>query len=488
MVESGGREIHQHDLIVARATAPGQGAIAIVRIDGHGAEELIGKLFRPRGKSHPARAERRAILGNWIEPRSVDAGPGSVIDEGITIFFRGPESFTGNDLAEMHCHGGAAVVRRLIGAAMELGARPALPGEFTRRAFLNGRIDLAQAEAVADLICAQTDAAARSAQSQLAGGLSRRVEAIHETLIELAAEIEARIDFPEEGIEEADSRRLNSMFDSLAEETSRLLASRKRGHLLREGARVALIGPPNVGKSSLLNALARTDRAIVTPHPGTTRDTVECMIDLGGIPVTLIDTAGLRRPREPVERIGIDRTQRAIGEADRIVEVRDASGAIANGSFGKMDRAPDIIVENKIDLPASRLSAQSRQRPEIGGDHKVEEKGEPGRRAPVVRVSALTGEGIDSLEETLEGILIGETGGGAAGDATPVAVGERHAALLQRASAALGEAREAWDRALPSELVMIDLRESLCALDEILGRLPNEALLDRIFERFCIGK
>ncbi len=470
MTSSLGHHLNHRDVIVARSTAPGEGAIAIVRLDGEGVAPLLRRLFIPQGRRHPVDYPRRLIFGQWIDPNAESAD--GLIDEGMTVFFRGPRSYTGHDLAELHCHGGAVVVRRLIEAAVSLGARPAAPGEFTRRAYLNGRLDLAQAEAVAELIQAQTTAALRLAQRQLAGGLSRLVEGLRQTLIELAAEIEARIDFPEEGIEPAEAARLLAQFVDIAEGVARLRASGRRGRLLREGAHLAIVGPPNVGKSSLMNALAREDRAIVTPEPGTTRDTVECRIDLEGIPVTLIDTAGLREADDVVERLGVERTRRAIAEADAIVEVRDATGGIPPLA-GPLARPPDLIVENKIDLVPP-------PRPEIT----------PSPNAPPrLFLSALTGEGIERLEATLAALFLGE---GASrclgGEADDVPIGERHDALLARAETALAEARGAWEAGLGGELAMIDLREALAALDEVIGLSADEAVLDRIFERFCLGK
>lgn len=464
----------KQELIVARATAAGPSAIAIVRVDGPGAGELARKLFRPAGSKHPADRPREAVYGCWIEPDTKPAADGAVIDTGLTVFMKAPHSYTGNDLVEFQCHGSAAVVRRLMAAAVRLGARPAEPGEFTRRAFLNGRMDLAQAEAVADLIRAETDAAANAAQTQLAGGLSARVNALREKLIDLAAEIEARIDFPEEGIEEADAARLRGIFDSLRTGLSGLIAMKGRGRLLREGARVALVGAPNVGKSSLLNALARMERAIVTPHAGTTRDTVECTIDLRGIAVTIIDTAGLRESADPVELIGIERSRRILDEADVIVEIRDASGEdSAERQPWSERRKPDLIVDNKIDKVKD-------------GDEKtaaVCKDASP----PRLGVSALTGAGLEELEAKLATLIEEDAPAGAArGDA--FLINERHSGLLSAALASVDQAFDAWTAGEGSELVMIDLREALQALDEILGLTPHEAIIDRIFEQFCLGK
>jgi tRNA modification GTPase len=451
----------QHDLIVARATPPGPGAIAILRADGPGAADLARRLFRPEGRRHPADAPRRAIYGSWIATDSEE-----LIDRGLCLFMRAPRSYTGNDLVEFQCHGGAAVVRRLLAAAVALGARPAEPGEFTRRAFLNGRMDLAQAEAVADLIRAETDAAARAAQAQLDGGLSDRVTALRKRLIDLAAEIEARIDFPDEDLGVADRARLDSDFSTLLDGLGALAALRGRGRLLREGLRIALVGPPNVGKSSLLNALARTDRAIVTPHPGTTRDTVECLIDLGGVPVTLIDTAGIRDSDDPVEALGIERSRRVLADADMVIEVRDAASPDPPSEFRIAGRRPDLVVDNKIDLLGDTPNAAPTD-------------------AARLPLSALTGDGLEALEARLLMLMHGEA---AAGGRDAFAINERHAGLIDAALEALRQARAAWVSGEGSELVMIDLRDALAALDELLGLTAHEAVLDRIFERFCLGK
>jgi tRNA modification GTPase len=328
-------------------------------------------------------------------------------------------------------------------------------------------MDLAQAEAVADLIRAETDAAARAAQNQLDGGLSVRVADLRQRLIDLAAELEARIDFPDEDLGEADRSRLEADFTSLLDGLRELAALRGRGRLLREGLRVALVGPPNVGKSSLLNALARTDRAIVTPHPGTTRDTVECLIDLGGIPVTIIDTAGIRDSDDPVETIGIERSRRALALADVVIEVRDASAPASapDSHFG--GRQPDLVVENKCDL-LEALPENSTTDPDR------------------LRVSALTGAGVSALEARLLDLVQGESAAATSRDA--FAINERHAGLLDAALAASDQAHGAWRSGEGSELVMIDLREALSSLDELLGLTTHDAILDRIFEQFCLGK
>lgn len=457
------------DVIVARSTASGPAALAIVRLDGCGAGDVARRLFHPAGAAHPVDHPRRAVFGRWLDPAS-----GEAIDEGLTLFFAAPASYTGNDLVEFHCHGGPIPSARLIEASLALGARLAEPGEFTRRAFLNGKLDLAQAEAVADLINAQTDLAARMARTQLAGGLSARVGAIRERLIILAAEIEARIDFPDEDIEPEDRERLQAIFDEAAAAIAALLETHRRGRILREGARVALVGAPNAGKSSLLNALAHMERAIVTPHPGTTRDTIECTIDLRGIPLTLIDTAGLRSSADPIERIGIERAVAEIERADLVVLVHNVTAmhppTLAGAEAAPIHREPDLIVYNKIDLVPD-FSPQAWHW-EAAPDRSIS-------------ISCAQGTGLDRLEELLVRRLVE----GSSPDADlGLAINVRHHGLLSAARDALVPAREGFLAGLSGELVMVDLREAIDALDRIVGLSAGEEILDRLFGEFCIGK
>lgn len=446
-----------HDLIVARATALGPAALAILRADGDGVERLLGAIFHGLEQpGNPVEQPRRVIYGAWRGRDGVE------IDRGLSVFFEAGHSFTGNACAEFYCHGGTEPVRALLEACLAAGARSAEPGEFTRRAFLNGRMDLAQAEAVADLIHAQTGQAARLASRQLAGCLSATVGALRESLIQLAVEIEARIDFPEEELGREDHTRLLAGLDAAWSALNELLLTRRRGQLLREGARIALVGRPNAGKSSLLNALARTERAIVTPHPGTTRDTIECTLDLGGYPIVLIDTAGLRESVDAIEQLGMERTWREAESAELLVLVCDLS-AEHEPAAADLPRPPDLLVWNKIDLV-------ERSRPQVRGDG-------------VVYLSTLTGEGLGDLEqELLAQLRAGETGAG------ELAINLRHAEHLGAARRALEAARIAFASGQSGELVMIDLRAALAALDDVLGVQLGDAILDRVFSTFCLGK
>jgi len=445
----------ESDIIAAIATAPGRGGIGVVRVSGPRLDvfitALIGKPLSPR----------RATLSAFNDARR------SAIDEGIALYFPAPHSYTGQDVLELHGHGGPMVLQLLLKRCLALGARPAQPGEFTRRAFLNDKIDLAQAESVADLIDAATAEAARSALRSLQGAFSRRIEELLDALVELRTLVEAALDFPDEDVEfiqQSDGAgRLAVLQDRLQE----VLSASQRGSLLREGMRVVLAGQPNVGKSSLLNRLAGEELAIVTDIPGTTRDAIRQSISVEGIPVHVIDTAGLRPSSDPVEKLGIARTWEAIEHADLVVLLVDATQGEAAADREIMGRLPAALprlrVMNKIDL-LSRPPAF-----------------EGGRDAGTVWLSAKTGDGVDLLRRALLE-AVGWLGGSTEG---LFMARERHLQALQLAKTHLGHATR---QVANLELFAEELRLVQQALGTITGQFTSDDLLGEIFSRFCIGK
>jgi tRNA modification GTPase len=443
-----------NDTIAAIATAAGRSGIGVVRASGAQVSALIAAII---GKPL---APRRAVLADFHDAR------GEVIDYGIALYYPAPRSYTGEDVLELQGHGGPVVLRGLLERCLELGARAARPGEFTERAFLNDKLDLAQAESVADLIDAATAEAARGAMRSLRGAFSQRIEALTRALIELRTLVEATLDFPDEEIDflkQADAQgKLAAVRARLAE----VLAAAQQGSLLREGIRVVLAGRPNVGKSSLLNRLAGEELAIVTELPGTTRDAIRQAISVDGVPVHIIDTAGLRETIDPVEKIGIDRAWAAIEQADLVVLLHDARDGLKRSQVEVLDRLPAALpridVLNKIDL--------------LGR--------EPGREShdgkSIVWLSAKSGAGVDLLKEA----LLEAAGWQASGEGLYMARA-RHVQALQEAddhlrSASIGEAR--------LELLAEELRQAQQALGAITGSYTSEDLLGEIFSRFCIGK
>jgi tRNA modification GTPase len=507
------------DWIAAPATSPGQGAIAIVRLDGTGCWEVARKVWTPldphADPSTPPPARRLTlgevgvIAGSMDQVDGVDPMDQSFTvhsvhplrrhapaDEALLVWFPAPHSYTGNDLVEFHCHGSPAVVEAVMEALVAAGARLARPGEFTERAFFNGRLDLAQAEGVANLIASRTREASQAALSQLRGALSREVLAIRDGLLDAAAEIEARLDFPEEEIECAERERLLGVLQESKERLERLLATSRRGRLLRDGARVVIAGKPNAGKSSLFNELIGMERAIVTPHPGTTRDSLEATLDIQGIPVVLVDTAGVRelspesgvrspetgdlgRADRHIEHLGIERTLKEMESADLVLFVvdgsaeTDAEDAAVHRAIGSL---PHLLVANKSDLPPAQDDPSlSRSLPEARS---------------VLRVSALRQTGLNLLEKAIAVQILGaRSGAGLEGSVESVLVTNlRHAECLRKALDALERARFSIETGESGELTMVDLYETLDSLGEIVGLAVDDEILSRIFSRFCIGK
>jgi tRNA modification GTPase len=456
------------DTICAVATAPGEAAIGVIRVSGPSALSAADRVVRLQsGRSLKEAEDRRVSLGH-----AIDESHKGIIDEVLVTVMRAPKSYTREDMVELSCHGGPHVLKRIVGLLLAPDVRMAQPGEFTRRAFLNGRIDLTQAEAVMDVIHAQSDASARAAVAQLRGGLSAEIKTLQERLVGLLVEIEASIDFSEEGLEFLPRDALVASVDEARAEIRRLLATADRGRIVRDGASVVIAGRPNVGKSSLLNVLLREHRAIVTPIPGTTRDTIEEVADLGGIAVRLSDTAGVRETNDPVEVEGIRRTRDAIGDADIIVAVFDSSEPLAEDDralLAGLKGRSVIAVANKVDVPA---------RLELG------EVSDALGGTPVHALSTLTRQGIEALTDQIVTRLAGSVGANEGALVTKL----RHVEALKRADASLAHLQETLAEHGPHECVALDLRGAVEALGEILGTVTTDDVLNEIFSKFCIGK
>jgi tRNA modification GTPase len=444
------------ETIAAVATPPGFGGVGIVRISGplvsRIAKELIGRVPAPR----------LATLSSFFR------GDGEQIDQGLALFFPAPKSFTGEDVLELQGHGGPVVTDLLLRRVLDLGARAARPGEFSERAFLNGKLDLAQAEAVADLIESATEEAARLASRTLQGDLSRRVDSLLEGLVHLRTFVEAAIDFPDDEIDFIADSEVKTDLQKLIQDIGTLMASAQQGRLIREGLNLVIAGPPNAGKSSLLNALAGVDIAIVTDIPGTTRDLLREEIQIDGMPLHIIDTAGLRHARDPIEKEGVRRAREQIERADHVLWVFDGHTDPLHAAFDPgtlLSSAPLTFVRNKIDLTGA--PAGLRDKP--GGAE--------------IAISARSGTGMKALREHLKAAC----GFQGSGEGQFIAR-RRHLDALERASTHLHSAAAVLDRSAAAELVAEDLRQAQRALGEITGEFTSEDLLGRIFSDFCIGK
>jgi len=442
------------ETIAAISTPLGEGAIAVVRVSGSDAIDVADRIFRGSEKpsDFPPHAQR---LGEVVEGENV-------IDQVVLSVHRAPASYTGEDLVEISCHGGILVTAHVLEACLKAGARAARPGEFTELAFLNGKMDLTQAEAVMDLIRARTDLALRSAHEQLEGRLGEKIAAIRSDLVNLLSHLEAAIDFPEEGIAPDKEAQLRHRLDLVREQIRALLATADQGRILREGLRAVIYGPTNAGKSSLLNRLLGYERAIVSEKPGTTRDTIEEVINLRGIPIRLLDTAGLRESADDLEREGIARTEKSLLAADLLLHVFDRSIARPAGFSGNSTEQTRLVLLNKSDLP---------EHPDWA-------------KVDALRICCLSADGLRGLEEAIvatisEKHLCAESG---------VAINARHRDCLRRALTSCDLAAGTMEAALAPEYVAVDLRAALMALDEITGAADAEEIRDAIFAQFCIGK
>lgn len=459
--------MYAEDTIVAPATASGTGGVAIVRLSGPRAFEILRRIWHrtPTAALEP----RRLYLGDVIDPAT-----GAQIDRAMAVVFPKPASLTGEDVAEIQCHGGIYLVRRIVALAMGCGARMAEPGEFSRRAFLNGRIDLTEAEAIADLVEARSEAALRQALAQMSGALRDKMRGLREQLIGVRAHLEAHIDFSDEDIGLPSMREIASAIGRVSAEVAALHASFARGRMLREGVCAAIIGRPNAGKSSILNLMLGTERAIVTAIPGTTRDVIEESVQLGPYPLVLQDTAGIRESSDEVERIGIARTHSSAEQADLVIAVFDGSEALKDEDRAVADASrgrAGVAILNKSDLPAAI---------------SINDVRAIGVEMPVLRFSARTADGLDALREELTR-CVEALAGPARGEEVAISR-ERHRNALAHALEALGAARESASSGMPPEIIAVDLSRATDALGQITGEIHSDDILDAVFRQFCIGK
>ena len=451
--------------IAAIATPLGEGGLAVVRLSGANAFAVADKCFLPVGKSSlkPSVAPTHTIQFGKI------TRDGAAIDEVLLAVLRAPRTFTREDTVEISCHGGLLPAKLVLDALLASGARQAEPGEFTKRAFLNGRIDLAQAEAVADLIHSRTELALTAANEQLAGKLSRRINQLRDDLMLTLAHVEAHLDFPDEDISPDTKEKLTQRLENGIAFMDELLRTANEGQILRRGIRAAIIGRPNAGKSSLLNQLLGHDRAIVSHLPGTTRDTIEETANIRGIPVVFIDTAGLRESHDEIEREGIRRSRESLTHSEFILHVLDSSESLTTADenyFSEFADKKRIIVCNKTDLPVKLNLPEN-------------------LLSPVVDVCSVSGQGIESLKDAIKSLA---WSGEIKAEMLQVAINSRHQDALNRARSATRQAGDALRNDLMLELVAMDLRIAASAIGEVVGKTTTEDLLDSIFSTFCIGK
>ncbi|WP_341301086.1 tRNA uridine-5-carboxymethylaminomethyl(34) synthesis GTPase MnmE [Lysinibacillus sp. FSL H8-0500] len=460
----------EFDTIAAISTPMGEGAIAIVRLSGDEAVAIADKIFRsPGGKSLITKDSHTIHYGHLIDPKTNE-----VVEEVMLSLMRGPKTFTREDVIEINCHGGLVSVNRVLQLALTNGARLAEPGEFTKRAFLNGRIDLSQAEAVMDLIRAKTDRAMNVALGQMDGKLSRLIGDLRQALLETLAQVEVNIDYPEyDDVEEMTVPVLVEKCTWVSNEIRKLLQTSSQGKILREGLSTVILGRPNVGKSSLLNSLVQENKAIVTDIAGTTRDIIEEYVNVRGVPLRLVDTAGIRETEDIVERIGVERSREALRGADLILFVLNYADELTTEDerlFETIEAMDYIVIVNKTDLPQKVDLARVK---ELAGEHRI------------VTTSLLQEEGITELEEAIAALFF--EGQIEAGDLTYVS-NARHIALLHQAQATVEDAIAAAQAGVPVDMVQIDVTRTWEILGEIIGDTVQESLINQLFSQFCLGK
>lgn len=459
---------NQEETIAAISTPFGESGIGIVRMSGSLAEPIAKKIFKPK-KDLPSFVSHHFHFGEIIDNQS-----GNPVDEVLIILMKSPKTYTREDIVEIHCHGGYFILQKVLELVLREGARMAQPGEFTKRAFLNGRIDLTQAEAVIDLIRARTQTSLEIAGQQLRGGLFKEMAELKAKLIEHLALIEAHIDFPEEEIEPIAFRELKKDTERMIRQVEEWITSYEEGRIFREGISCAIVGKTNVGKSSLLNVLLKEERAIVTPIPGTTRDVIEEVLNIYGIPVRLMDTAGLRKPTDSIEQEGVRRAKERVADSDFILLMLDGSRTLNNDDkeiFGEIKDKKKVVVLNKNDLPLKiTLEEVKRFFPED----------------PSISISALKNEGIDGLKKTIYTSLVHREV-----RATPehlIIANIRHKNALTQVKDNLSHAIKGLEEKTSLEFIALEVRSALDALGEMVGETTTEEVLDRIFEQFCIGK
>ncbi|BAQ09438.1 tRNA modification GTPase trme [Bacillus sp. OxB-1] len=458
------------DTIAAISTPMGEGAIAIVRLSGDEAIHIANKIFRsPSGKQLMNEPSHTIHYGHLAEPAT-----GEIVEEVMISLMKAPKTFTREDVVEINCHGGLVAVNRVLKLVLKEGARLAEPGEFTKRAFLNGRVDLSQAEAVMDLIRAKTDRAMNVALNQMEGKLSRLIGDLRQALLETLAQVEVNIDYPEyDDVEEMTVPLMIEKSTWVRDEIDKLLRTSSQGKILREGLSTVIIGRPNVGKSSLLNSIVQENKAIVTDIAGTTRDIIEEYVNVRGVPLRLVDTAGIRETEDIVERIGVERSRQVLKEADLILLVLNSSEDLTEEDerlFEAVAGMDTIVVINKTDLP-QKINMERVQ--ELAGTGKI------------VTTSLLKEEGVDELEEAIAGLFF--EGTIEAGDMTYVS-NARHIALLHQARATIQDALHAAEAGVPVDMIQIDVTRTWEILGEIIGDTVQDSLINQLFSQFCLGK
>lgn len=462
--------ISDEDTIAAIATPPGEGGIAVIRISGKNAVNILTKVFKRAGNGRVDEMQSHKLYRGHM----IDHETGKRVDSVLCVLMNSPHSYTGEDVVEIHSHGGYLVPKKILNLLFKYGARPAQPGEFTLRAFLNGKMDLAQAEAVADVVNAQTEESLKQAEFQLEGILSQRVEEFKEVVLDVLAEIEAQVDFPEEDLDPVIKEEIAGRISSLIKQMERLISTYEEGRILKHGVYTAILGKPNVGKSSLLNQLVMKERAIVSPYPGTTRDFIEETLDVRGIPLRLVDTAGLRATADEIERVGVEITKKKAEEAELIIVLVDGSTNLDSDDFevlNSIQRDKAILVINKGDLP-QRVN-----------------KEELFRFVPkerMINTSAKLSWGIEELKDKIYEVLLGRKGHR---EGSEIILTElRHKAALQKSKSNLFRFLDAIERGESPEFLAVDLRSAIDSLGEITGEITTEDILGKIFSKFCIGK